>query len=380
MKRPPIRVLDVAGSPEAMGVTHGRAFAEEIRHYTAERVALVASGLWSGGPISDGEVLEVAEATLPAHERHSPQLYAEMIGIATGAGITPAEAVVVGGFTDFVDTVRAVKGGPHPATVMEDDCTAVVVPDERADGAGFYAQTWDMHDTATKHVLLLRTRPDDGPAALVFTTTGCLGQLGMNEEGLCVGINNLTADDGQIGVTWPSVVRDALAKSNAKDGLVAIEQAPLAGGHNFMLFDRAGDGYNIEAMPTARPVTELTSDALTHTNHTLEAEAAAVEGERAEELNASSTRRLATARQLLDRTGVTADDLMELTREPEAICQVPVAPYFVETSGAAVMRPKTLDFWATWGPPSHNEFQHIGFASTTPTGADAGPRSAPSPN
>ena len=253
MKRPPIRVLDVSGSPEAMGVAHGRAYAAEIKRYTEERVELVASGLWSGGPIPEGEVLELAGSLLPAHERHSSALFAELNGIATGAGITPAEAVVVGGFTDFVDTVRAIKGGAHPPSVMEDDCTAVVVPDERADGAGFYAQTWDMHATATEHVLLLRVRPDDGPAALVFTTTGCLGQIGMNEEGVCVGINNLTAVDGQVGVTWPSVVREVLTTSSAKDGLVAIEQAELAGGHNFMVFDGDGEGYNIEAMPTARP-------------------------------------------------------------------------------------------------------------------------------
>ena len=36
MKRPPIRVLDVSGTPEEMGHTHGAAFAEEIRHYTEE--------------------------------------------------------------------------------------------------------------------------------------------------------------------------------------------------------------------------------------------------------------------------------------------------------------------------------------------------------
>ncbi len=362
MKRPPIRVLDVAGTPEAMGVTHGRAFAEEIRRYCDERVSLVGSGLWSGGPLAPGEVLELAASMLPAHERHSPALHAELVGIAEGAGISQAEAVVVGGFTDFVDTVRALRGGPHPEQVMEDDCTAVVVPDHRADGAGFYAQTWDMHNAATDHVLLLRTRPQDGPAALIFTTTGCLGQLGMNEEGLCVGINNLTADDGRVGVTWPSVVRDVLSKSNAKDGLVAIEQADLAGGHNFMVFDRQGEGYNIEAMPTTRPVTELAAEPLAHTNHTLDEAAGAVEGERAEQLTTGSIRRLATAERLLDRTGVTAEDLMALTREPDAICQVPVAPYFVETSGAAVMRPKTLDFWAAWGPPSHNDFQYVAFA------------------
>ncbi len=362
VRRPPLRILDVRGSAEARGVAHGRAYAEEIRRYTEERVALVESGLWSGGPIERDHVLELAAQTLPAHERHSGELYAELCGIATGAGITPAEAVVVGGFTDFVDTVRAVVGGPHPPEVLEDDCTAVIVPDHRADGgAGYYAQTWDMHDAATDHVLLLRITPDDGPPAVVFTTTGCLGQIGMNAEGVCVGINNLTADDGQPGVTWPSVVREVLTTSSAKDGAAAIERAELAGAHNFLVFDGDGEGYNIEAMPTVRPVTELTDEALTHTNHTLDAAAGAVEGERPPDLHQGSIRRLDTARRFLDRDGITAEDLMELTREPGSICQVPSAPYFVETSGATVMRPRTLDFWAAWGPPSHNDFHPVPF-------------------
>lgn len=368
IRRPALRILDVSGSPEARGVTHGRAFASEIRHYADERIALVESGLWSGGPIDRGQVLELAAQTLPAHERHSGEFYAELCGIATGAGITPAEAVVVGGFTDFVDTVRAAVGGPHPAQVLEDDCTAVIVPDHRADGgAGYYAQTWDMHNTATDHVILLRFTPDDGPPAVVFTTTGCLGQIGMNAEGVCVGINNLTGNDGQPGVTWPSVVREVLRASSAKEGAAAVEAAELAGAHNFLVFDGNGDGYNIEAMPSVRPVTELASEALTHTNHTIDPAAGSVEGERPADLQAGSVRRLETARALLDREGITADDLMALTREPGSICQVPTEPYFVETSGATVMRPKTLDFWAAWGPPSHNDFQHVPF----PDGAGA---------
>ncbi|MYA13686.1 MAG: hypothetical protein F4Z26_03095, partial [Acidimicrobiaceae bacterium] len=200
MRRPPIRHLDLAGSPAAMGDAHGRAHAEEIRRYAHERVTLVAQGLWSGGPLERGAVLELADACLPAQEAFSPSLHAEMLAMADAAGITPAEAVVVGGFTDFVDTVRAVSDGTHPPETVEDDCTAFVVPDSRAEGAGFVGQTWDMHDAATDHVVLARLRPDTGPDALVFTTVGCLGQIGMNSAGVCVGINNLTGNDGRFGV------------------------------------------------------------------------------------------------------------------------------------------------------------------------------------
>ena len=212
----------------------------------------------------------MAEECLEAHERQSASLYEEMAAMADGAGITLAEAVVVGGFTDFVDTVRAGMGTDHPARLLEDTCTAFIVPDHRAGGAGLFGQTWDMHASATDHVILLRTRPDNGPHALVFTTTGCLGQIGMNELGVCVGINNLTAADGRNGVMWPTVVRQALLTDNAEEARDVILSADLAGGHNYMVFDSAGKGYNIEAMPTVRPVTRLRSHSLgTHQPHHL---------------------------------------------------------------------------------------------------------------
>ncbi len=363
MRRPPLRILDLAGSPEAMGHAHGTAHGEEIRAYADERVRLAGSRFWAGGEIGRSDVLDIARSCLPAHEAHSADLYAELCGLADGAGITPEEAVVVGGFTDFVDTVRSVVGGPHPLEVQEDDCTAFIVPDARCDGQGFYGQTWDMHDTATPYVVLLRIRPDDGPAALVFTTTGCLGQLGMNEAGVCVGINNLVALDGRPGVMWTSVVRDALMQDTAGAARDAILDADLAGAHSFLTFDATGDGHMIEAFPTARPTRQLADDALVHTNHSLWDEALARQAPKQEGLMASSASRRQRALELLDRHGIGAEDLMALTRDDQAICQVSVEPTRIESSGGAIMRPSTLDFWAVWGLPSHNEYVHVPFAA-----------------
>lgn len=361
MQRPPIRHLDLAGSPEAMGDAHGRAHAEEIRHYARDRVELVAAGLWSGGPLPRGAVLELAEACLPAQEAFSPGLHAEMLAMADAAGITPADAVVVGGFTDFVDTVRAVSGGAHPPGTVEDDCTAFVVPDGRAGGAGFLGQTWDMHDTATDHVVLARLRPDDGPDILVFTTVGCLGQIGMNAAGVSVGINNLTGNDGRFGVMWPTVVREMLAQTTASEALAVLLRADLAGAHNYLILDADGCGFNVEAMPSARPVQALGGQPLAHTNHATDPAAAPFEGERDAEVMANSRLRLELATALLADTGepVDAERLMGITREPTAICRWPDAKYRVESSGAVLMRPRTGDFWACWGQPADNDFEHF---------------------
>ena len=370
MQRPSIRLLELAGSSEAMGAAHGRIHAAEIRHYARHRTDLVAGGLWSGGPLERGAVLELADACLPVHEAFSPRLHAEMLAMAAAAGITPAEAVVVGGFTDFVDTVRAVAGGAHPPTVAEDDCTAFVVPDGRAEGAGMLGQTWDMHDTATDHVVLARLRPDDGPDALVFTTVGCLGQIGMNSEGVCVGINNLTGNDGRFGVTWPTVVREMLARSTADDALDVLLRADLAGAHNYLVLDGSGRGFSVEAMPSARPVQVLADQPVVHTNHVTDPAALPFEGERDRELMANSRRREEVAAAMLaDESGpVDAERLMELTREPTAICRWPDDRYGVESSGAVIMRPRTGDFWACWGQPAENGYEHFSLAPAAARG------------
>ena len=366
MQRPSIRILDLAGSPTEIGSAHGRAYAEEIREYANDRVGLVASGLWTGGPVDREVVLEVAESMLPAHESFDPALNAEMLAMADAAGISPAEAVVVGGFTDFVDTMRAVIGGDMPESVIEDDCTAMIVPDAVAGNAGIFGQTWDMHDTATDRVVLLRLHPDDAPAALVFSTTGSLGQIGMNSEGVCVGINNLVGLDGVRGVNWTMVVRAMLKTTTATQARDVLLGADLAGAHNFLIFDRHGAGFNIEAMPSARPFAELADTPIVHTNHTLYPESSAVQAHKAPGLMDSSASRFEQATALLaddisaDRP-ITPERVMEITRHPDAICQAAVEPYHIESSGAAVMRPSTGEFWAVWGRPIDNEYQQISF-------------------
>ena len=357
-----IRILDIAGSPFEMGRAHGEAFRNSIVHFTEERVALSADPKWSGQALGEAEVLALAEACVSEHERYSPDLFEELLGLSEATGLSPAQLIVNGGFTDFIDAVYNAyqQPNPVPANAGADNCTAFLVPDALGENQqGFFGQTWDMHDTATQHVIMLRGQPADKPGFLAFTTVGCVGMLGMNTEGVAIGINNLSATDGQVGVTWPFVIRKALAQATAEAALECVTEAKLAGAHNFLILDKTGAGYNVEAMPSRSEVTALESDVIVHTNHCLVPETLSVERKREPDAQAHSENRLRQGYKLLDKPSITETDLQALTRDPEYICTVSSPPRHIETCGAAIMRPASGDFWAVWGLPSENQYEHF---------------------
>ena len=278
----PIRRLVVRGTPYAIGYQHGQAYARAIGELTEERLRLSCDPFWTGGQQATlAEVLALGKACLAHHTAFAPELMEEMRGMSDATGIGVNELVIMNGFTDFVDIVAnpaALARQRHQPIQPGADfdgggCTAfVVAPAATADGCGYLGQTWDMHSTATPYVILLDVRPQDGPSLLTFTITGCVGMIGMNEEGVAVGINNLLGADGRVGVHWVYVVRKMLAQRTVDDALSVLQRAQLSGAHNYLLLGPADDGtmrgYNVEQMASRAFVTPVATH-FSHTNHCL---------------------------------------------------------------------------------------------------------------
>ncbi len=360
-----LRVLELSGTHYDMGYQHGLAYKDDIIAFTEERIELSRDPNWSGPGVSTRDVLALAEACVDFHQQYAPDLMDELRGTADATGLSMVDLVVVNGFTDFVDVVAAANdvATKMPAPHTADNCTAFIVPNSAAaDGRGFFGQTWDMHDSATPYVILLKGSPRGKPAFIAFTITGCVGMIGMNDAGIAVGINNLTAADGRPGVTWPFVVRKALEQTNIADALACITDAPLAGAHNYLLADSHGHGYNIEAMATYHEITEVRDHSVVHTNHCTHPRTLSLERPRLPDSQASSEGRLNRARELLEHGSITLDDLIALTRDQNGIgniCVIPEAPKFVATCGAAIMRPQTREFWAVWGLPTESDYERF---------------------
>jgi isopenicillin-N N-acyltransferase like protein len=310
-----------------------------IREYLDDRVGLSGDSIWAGQDVDSDTVLALAAKTLAHHRAYSGTLYEEMIALGEAAGITPAEAVVVGGFTDIIDVVRAHAG----SAPTEDECTAVIDPVN-----GVLAQTWDMHASAGEFVIMLKLEPRIGPTALVQTTAGCLGQIGMNEAGIAIGINNLTSI-GRPGVTWPFVVRKVLEQSDFDSAVACVLGADLAGGHNFLLIGPDGEGVNIEAMPGAVRVDRVTDRPFVHTNHCLDPETRREEGPRAREHVLSSDLRLERGVEL-------ARDLDGFFADP-AIARPSTDPHLSATCGAMIMHPMELRLDSVWGLPGQQPWE-----------------------
>ena len=358
-----IRVVKLAGSPYQMGWRHGKRFHDEIHRFTEDRVQLCQGRDWTGRNLSREAVLALAEACVVEHQDYAPDLMEELQGMADATGLSLAELVINNGFTDFIDTIYNIGEISAPAalpTLAADNCTAFMVPQSRsADGHSFFGQTWDMHASATPYVILIQGEPEGAPAFLTFTVTGCVGMIGMNSAGISIGVNNLMATDGQIGVTWPFVVRKVLQQGDLDSALDCLTGAKLAGAHNYMLMDRNSDGYEVEAMSTSHHVRPLEDDTIAHTNHCLIQQNLDNARKRPPPSQNSSEDRLRRAQELLVNDNVTVEDLMALTRDEVAICTRPAPPMHVESCGAAIMSPSSGDFWAVWGIPADNEYQHF---------------------
>jgi isopenicillin-N N-acyltransferase-like protein len=339
MNSGPLRVLEIYGGPADFGRIHGAECKPMIRDYLDERLGLSGDADWAGRPARADTVVALAEATLPFHLDFAPDLYEEMAAMSETAGITPAEAVVVGGFTDLVDVVRAHDGWAP----IEDDCTALLDPEN-----GVLAQTWDMHASAGEYVVMLKLDPLSGPAAVVQTTAGCLGQIGMNEAGIGVGINNLTSI-GKPGVTWPFVVRKVLQQTDLDSAIETVASADLAGGHNYLVIGPDGTGANIEAMPGTMRVTPVAETPFVHTNHCLDEGTRLEEGERPPEHVAGSATRL-------ERGAELAQDLDSFFAEP-SIARRASEPRDVATCGAVVIRPRERLLDSVWGIPGDSPWE-----------------------
>jgi isopenicillin-N N-acyltransferase-like protein len=311
----PIQVLDVEGTPAQMGEAHGEALRDVIRAH-AERhqewlLAAVAMRLDEDG------LRALWTPRLVANEATAPQLVEEMRGIARGSGVPFEKVFLLNSLLD-VGSLR------HPGCVTGMmGCTSFSLPEETGTGMTIIGQTYDLDYFRQEYDLVLRLNPRGGPQQVVFTLAGMVGCAGLNEAGVGVVINYLSASDGQPGKLHAVIVRQALSSTNLADAVTAPIVGPRAGGSHYLCADDSGNVVGVETTATRHSLFFADGRPYGHTNHYLSDPLKPMEVIRKASIG-SSVARYAALRRYLQRTDLDRNALKEMTRShdsfPRSIC------------------------------------------------------------
>ncbi len=253
-----VAFVRAAGQPREVGRQHGAALGEGLRAFLADDLCRI--GRLAAGPVSmDGlaDVLAAYDAEIAAA---APALSAEIDGLAAGAGISRAEAVLLQVRREIIGYQRIPARG---------DCTTYASLTAGPGGEPVLAQTVDLNGNLDDQLSVLDISLASAPRrALLLSFGGLLGYLGVNSDGLAIGLNLV------LGGTWGPGLPPYLAIRHLLDqaGSVAqaldiLEHLPLASSRSLTLCDPGSIACAEIIDRQVRLVT--TAGHVVHTNHFL---------------------------------------------------------------------------------------------------------------
>jgi isopenicillin-N N-acyltransferase-like protein len=236
-------------------------------------------------------------------------------------------------------------------------------------GPTWIGQTMDLGAYTDGSQALLAIEGDDrSPDALLFTTAGMIGLMGVNDAGLGVCVNSLPQLGGAPeGVPVAFVIRRLLQCGSVAEASELVQRLPHATNQHYVLADLSAVR-SFEA--SAAGVTEYrppSPDRVLHTNHPL----TEVQGRpETDQARANSVARL---KSLQGRLGEGAPDAGAIkaalsSRDDPAnpVCRIPDedAGLIGFTTGSMVSEigPADITCWVSPGPPSERGYSRFELA------------------
>lgn len=250
-------VIDVSGSPYERGHAYGVATRGLIErgvdtwHESLKGVA--------GGDV-DAYLARFLQDTdfVTAIEKWTPEVLAEIDGIADGSGIDYHTMLTY----QFMDEQWCYEHRKVLAASDVHHCSGVSAP--RAGGGRIVAQNMDLprHFDGTQVVVR-------SPSEMAFTAAGLTVATGMNAAGVGVCVNSIMdRPTAPTGLPVAFVIRGVLSKTNAADAAAFVREVDHASGQNYLIAD-ATQTIDIEAASDGTIDFDAGGDVTTHTNHSV---------------------------------------------------------------------------------------------------------------
>ena len=247
--------------PHARGLEFGRVHSKQIKANIAIYQNIFER--YASGPFDS---IAVGNEALTATKSFAPDLHAEMLGMAEGAGVNAALIGMLNARTEILALLKARTRG---------ECSVVihVPPDSSAPTA---VQTWDWYCALRNSWLVWEIPLADGSVTKTMTEYGIVGKSGLNTRGIGLLFTILHhADDGRrIGVPVHVAARWALDKSaNIAQAaqLVAGADVSASSSINLVSFENGVSAAITVELHPGGPGFVLPNErgVLVHTNHFL---------------------------------------------------------------------------------------------------------------
>ncbi|GAA3237073.1 hypothetical protein GCM10017691_35860 [Pseudonocardia petroleophila] len=332
-------------------VAHGVALAPRIRaHLDAWLGALAAEGV--ADPAAHARGLLGRTGFRSAVQELTPDLAAEVRGVAAGAGVDP----------DLLLALQLIDEEPAARSVALAKCTGfgLALPD----GPTWIGQNMDLGAHTRGHQVLLRVAPrGDAPAALVFTVAGVVALMGVNAAGVGVCVNAVPQlPAARDGLPVAFVIRRLLQARSLDEAVRLVHDLPHATSQHYLLA-APGRVRSLEARPDGVAEHHPADPArVLHTNHPL-GPVTGTPGSPA--AHRDSEARLAAVRARVGSGTPALADLQDALRSADdpahPVCRVGGAGPQDYTTGSMIsaLRPgEPVHSWVSPGPPSEVPYAH----------------------
>jgi hypothetical protein len=360
--------IRAVGEPFEVGYQHGRARAEALHAFLADDLARISRlapapvSLESLRPVLDAYGTQIAAAV--------PRLSEEIDGLAAGAGISRQLAVLLQVRREIIGYQRVPTRG---------DCTTYASLSAGPDGGAVLAQTVDLNGNLDDQIAVLDVElSGSGRRALVLSFGGLLGYLGVNSDGLAIGLNLVLGGEWRPGVPPYLAIRHLLDNASCVAEAVGIlDRLPLASSRSLTLCDRE-KAVCVEIL--GNELRFLEGAEIVHTNHFLHPDFTSLDQLNIFARNSSLLRLKAATEGLADSAragasarGVGVEEHFMLLSQP-TICVADAGDIRRErTVAAVVMLPGQGELHLRPGDPSGSSTQafrlvEVGVASVPAAG------------
>lgn len=336
----PIPVIEGRGTPYQVGYQIGVA-ARESLHSQWEEMQRLYGAQWR-------HLKALAAPFAAATQEHLPRVMQELRGGAEGAGIPFDDLFLMSVEELLYEEVRG-KGCSDLAAA----------PPATADGHVWLVHNNDLSRSTRDHLFITRFCVQGEPEIYAVTVGGLFISIGLNEAGIALTGNQLTANDSRVGVPRLLIVRELLAQRTLEGALDVALLPARASSYNNIIASRDGLVVNVEGSATAYALTtaDAANGTIVHTNHYLAPEMQRFEAEPHDVLQSAA--RCARARDYAEKYHgrIAFDVCARFSRDhvyaPWSVCRH--AGESVTVFGAIIDLTE-LKLWLARGNPCQNEY------------------------